>query len=159
MLFVAACICKTNKKTFLVANHGPPLKNAMCCSNSSKIQWRLITFTLGLRVTSCLQHQFSQRLLTRVDESQHPLSYGDGYPQTTLKGWLSVQHIRDTSIALVNRCWHAGYYRDQSCSLYLQDNLCLTSIPPSCCVILDLLLHLWSGKGPLKRDEAPGLKL
>ncbi len=96
------------------------------------------------------QHYISQRCwsgLNRADISR---------TAATLKEPLLVWWIRDTSASVVKRCRHASYCGDQSRSLHLQDNLSLTSIPPGSSVIPDPLLHLWSGKGPLKRDEAPG---
>lgn len=39
-------------------------------------------------------------------------------------------------------------------TLHLQDKLSLSGIPSSCSLISDLLLHLWSGKRPLKRNAA-----
>lgn len=110
----------------------------------SHIQWSLNIYLLLCSLAT--NGNQSVRLMTRVSHKNYRCS-------TTVGKRLLAQHVRDTPKAFINRCWHAGYYGDQTCRLHLQDCLFL---PPSCSLIYDLLLHLWSGTGLLKWDDALG---
>lgn len=70
----------------------------------------------------------------------------------TLCWSLLVPHVRNAS----SMCRHATFNQDRTCRLHLQDNPSSTSPPPSCCLIFDPLLRLWSQKSALKWDDAPG---
>lgn len=112
----------------------------------SHIQWSLNIYLLLCSLAT--NGNQSVRLMTRVSHKTYRCS-------TTVGKRLLAQHVRDTPKAFINRCWHAGYYGDQTCRLHLQD--CLFLFHPAAlwsmtyCSIFDQGQAFWSGMMPWAR--------